>query len=172
MLFVTGPMASIANWNYNYFINQGKVYVEISKILVYNTRMTRINIVDPSELYDQHLVAEYRELFMVGSALQRSLRSPNWNVERIPKSFTLNKGHVSFFYNKGKYLYNRYLDIIAEMQHRGMNPDPDRVFKREQWPDELYLNWTPSESDKEIVRARIRERVAAKPTWYRKTVGP
>jgi hypothetical protein len=32
--------------------------------------MTRINIVPTEELADQHLVAEYRELFMVGSALQ------------------------------------------------------------------------------------------------------
>lgn len=131
--------------------------------------MTRINLIDPSELYDQHLVAEYRELFMVGSALQRSLRSPKWNVSRIPKSFTLNKGHVSHFYNKGKYLYKRYLSIINEMKARGMNPDPDRKFKREQWPDNLYLDWTPSEADKEIVRERIRERVNAKPDWYRKT---
>ena len=40
--------------------------------------MTRINLVPPEELSDQHLVAEYREIFMVGSSLQRSLRSPNW----------------------------------------------------------------------------------------------
>ena len=33
--------------------------------------MTRINIIPTEELADQHLVAEYRELFMVGSALQR-----------------------------------------------------------------------------------------------------
>jgi deoxyribonuclease (pyrimidine dimer) len=131
--------------------------------------MTRINVVDPSELHDQHLVAEYREIFMVGSALQRSLRSPNWNVNRIPKSFTLNKGHVSFFYDKGAYLHQRYLSLIAEMQKRGMNPDPERTFKTEQWPTDLYLDWIPSETDKEIVRTRIRERIAEKPHWYRKT---
>jgi len=39
--------------------------------------MTRINIIPTEELADQHLVAEYREMFMVGSALQRSLKSPN-----------------------------------------------------------------------------------------------
>ena len=37
--------------------------------------MTRINLVDPRQLADQHLVAEYREIFMIGSALQRSLES-------------------------------------------------------------------------------------------------
>ena len=131
--------------------------------------MTRINLVDPQELYDQHLVAEYRELFMVGSSLQRSLRSPKWSVDRIPVKFTLNKGHVSFFYNKGLYLYKRYLALIEEMVKRNMSPDPERTFKREQWPDELFLDWTPSEEDKEIVRARIAERVSEKPKWYRKT---
>ena len=40
--------------------------------------MTRINLVPPEELSDQHLIAEYREIFMVGSSLQRSLKSPNW----------------------------------------------------------------------------------------------
>ena len=39
--------------------------------------MTRINIVPTEELSDQHLVAEYREIFMVGSALARTLKSPN-----------------------------------------------------------------------------------------------
>ena len=39
--------------------------------------MTRINIIPTQELADQHLVAEYRELFMVGSALQRTLKSKN-----------------------------------------------------------------------------------------------
>ena len=52
--------------------------------------MTRINIVEPSELTDQHLIAEYREIFMVGSSLQRSLKSKNWNPKSIPKKYTLN----------------------------------------------------------------------------------
>jgi len=131
--------------------------------------MTRINIVDPSELTDQHLVAEYREIFMVGSSLQRSLKSSNWNMNKIPESFTLNKGHVSFFYNKGRYLHKRYLALQQEMWARGMNPDPGRFFNIEQWPAGLYQDWTATEADKEIVRARIAERIAAKPNWYRKT---
>ena len=65
--------------------------------------MTRINLVNPKELTDQHLVAEYREIFMVGSSLQRSMKSKSWNktINNIPKEFTLNKGHVTFLYNKG-----------------------------------------------------------------------
>lgn len=131
--------------------------------------MTRINTVPVEELYDQHLVAEYRELPMVGSALQRSLKSPNWNPKKIPDQFTLNKGHVMFFYDKGEFLYNRYQELIQEMKRRGMNPDPERVFKRDQWPDSLYNDWSPVAVDQEITRERIMEKLKQKPGWYRKT---
>ena len=131
--------------------------------------MTRINIINPSELTDQHLVAEYRELFMVGSSLQRSLKSPNWDVNNIPKKFTLNKGHVMFFYDKGKYLSKRYDDLRSEMTHSGLKPDETRIFKREQWPDELYNDWTPTVEDQNIIRKRIEERILQKPNWYRVT---
>ena len=131
--------------------------------------MRRINIVPTSELSDQHLVAEYRELFMVGSALARTLKSPNRDksLSSIPEKFTLNTGHVKFFYNKGEYLHKRYIALQEEMKARGMNPDPDRVFKREQWPDELYNDWTPSEQEQAILRERLQERIDQKPDWYR-----
>ena len=123
------------------------------------------------ELADQHLVAEYREMFMVGSALQRTLASKNRDksLSSIPEKFTLNTGHVKFFYNKGEYLHKRYNQLIEEMKARGMNPDPERVFKREQWPDELYLDWEPDDQELAIVRQRIQERIEAKPDWYRWT---
>ena len=131
--------------------------------------MTRINIVHPSELTDQHLIAEYREIFMVGSSLQRSIKSKNWNPKDIPIKFTLNTGHVKFFYDKGKYLFKRYDELRIEMKARGMNPDDTRVFKREQWPDELWNDWTPSLEDYKLIRQRIEDRINMKPNWYRKT---
>ena len=131
--------------------------------------MTRINIIEPSELTDQHLIAEYREIFMVGSSLQRSLKSKNWNPKDIPIKFTLNTGHVKFFYDKGKYLFKRYDELRIEMKARGMNPDDTRVFKREQWPDELWNDWTPSLEDYKLIRQRIEDRINMKPNWYRKT---
>ena len=129
--------------------------------------MTRINTLDPVELMDQHLVAEYREIFMVGGSLLRSLKSPNWDPKNIPKQFTLNKGHVSFFYDKGKYLYNRYSQLITAMKDRGMNPDPNRTFPQWQWPAELFGDWTPTEAGRDIVRARIKLRISEKPNWYK-----
>jgi|TARA_B110001454_G_C12701620_1_gene426800 deoxyribonuclease (pyrimidine dimer) len=131
--------------------------------------MTRINLVQPDELSNQHLVAEYREIFMVGSSLQRSLRSLNWDKTKqtLPEEFTLNVGHVKFFYNKGKYLHKRYIELVKEMRRRGMKPDIGRKFKREQWPDELYNDWQPTDKDLVIIRERIRERIAQKPDWYK-----
>ena len=131
--------------------------------------MTRINIVEPSELTDQHLIAEYREIFMVGSSLQRSLKSKNWNPKDIPIKFTLNTGHVKFFYDKGKYLSKRYDELRSEMKARGMTPDVTRIFKREQWPEELWNDWTPNLEDYKLIRHRIEERIKMKPNWYRKT---
>ena len=131
--------------------------------------MTRINLIDPSELSNQHLIAEYREIFMVGSALQRSLKSQNWiyTKDNLPKDFTLNKGHVKFFYNKGEYLHKRYLKLIDEMQRRGMRPDPKRKFKKQQWPKEFYKDWAPNEKDFKIVKERIKQKINEKPTWYK-----
>jgi len=131
--------------------------------------MTRINLVNPKELTDQHLIAEYREIFMVGSSLQRSIKSKNWlkTLANIPEEFTLNKGHVTFFYNKGKYLDRRYSLLIKEMKCRGMNPDPKRKFKISQWPKHLYNDWKPKKKDIKIIRQRIDEKIKLKPDWYR-----
>ena len=131
--------------------------------------MTRINLVPPRELADQHLVAEYREIFMVGSSLGRSMKSKNWNqtIDHLPERFTLSTGHVKFFYDKGMYLDKRYHSIVHEMCQRGMNPDRSRRFKIEQWPEELYNDWEPGADDLKLIRGRIQERIDQKPKWYR-----
>ena len=56
--------------------------------------MTRINIVEPSELTDQHLIAEYREITMVPGSLKRTLVSKiGYKESKVPKKYTLNTGH-------------------------------------------------------------------------------
>ena len=133
--------------------------------------MTRINIIEPNELTDQHLIAEYREIFMVGGSLRRTLKSKSgYQVSIVPKKFTLNSGHVYFFYNKGKYLHERYLHIIDEMKQRGFNPDNTRIFPTEVFKDNgLYNDWLPTIEDQKIIRERISKRISEKPGWYRKT---
>ena len=132
--------------------------------------MTRINIIPVSELHDQHLIAEYREITMVPAALNRTLKSKQGlRREKISKRFTLNNGHVYFFYDKGLYLNRRYKELVQEMKERGFNPDPDRKFPKEVFPKELYNDWMPSLDEQKIVRQRIEEKIKMKPNWYRKT---
>ena len=133
--------------------------------------MTRINIIDVSELTDQHLIAEYREITMVPGSLKRTLVSKiGYQEKRVPKKFTLNGGHVYFFYNKGKYLNYRYLEIRNEMKSRGFNPDPNRKFPIDIFKNNgLYNDWMPTIEDQKIIRQRIAERISTKPDWYRKT---
>jgi len=131
--------------------------------------MTRINIVPPKELSDQHLVAEYREIFMVGPALQRSLKSSRFNVQRIPKTYTLGQGHVMFFYDKGCYLQKRYCSLRDQMISRGMKPNPSRVFDINKFPQPFRRDWVPSANELQIARERINSKIAQKKHWYRFT---
>ena len=39
----------------------------------------------------------------------------------------------------------------------------------EQWPDELWNDWTPTLEDYKLIKKRIEERINMKPNWYRKT---
>jgi deoxyribonuclease (pyrimidine dimer) len=131
--------------------------------------MTRINLVPVDELTDQHLMAEYREITMVPAALRRSLRTktPEAIAKSIPADFTLNTGHVRFFYNKMWYLNWRYVLLQEELRARNYKLDEAREFM---WSDLSLIpqqTWWPSTADMDIVRARIRERIMAKPEWYR-----
>ena len=133
--------------------------------------MTRINIISVSELYDQHLIAEYREITMVPAALKRTLNSKKGlDQSKIPIDYTLNKGHVYFFYNKGEYLFERYQKIIAEMKRRGFKPNIKRKFPKDIFiNNNLYNDWEPSLQDFKIIKERIESKIKARPNWYRKT---
>lgn len=138
--------------------------------------MTRINIVPVEELADQHLMAEYREIFMVGPALRRSLESKRGLIIQrdVPRYYTLNAGHVKFFYNKGLYLKRRYDQIVEELQRRNFNLDKDRVFPSEHfrypleyYTTEYYKDWKPSAVEMTVARERIALRIQQKPNFYR-----
>lgn len=133
--------------------------------------MTRVNLVPPAELFDQHLMAEYRELLMIPASLARTLRSQKGiRLDEYPKQFTLNKGHVLFFYNKGRYLDLRYTALIRELALRGYKLDSTRTFPSQIFIEhQLYGDWQPTETDLAVVRRRIAEKLALRPDWYRKT---
>ena len=133
--------------------------------------MTRINIIPPQELTDQHLIAEYREITMVPGSLNRTLNSKvGFKKEKVGKVFTLNTGHVYFFYDKGEYLDKRYDELILEMKGRGFKPDPNRKFPKHIFPKHLYNDWEPTIIAQELIRKRIALRISKRPEWYRKTL--
>lgn len=143
----------------------------------HNSKMTRINLVPPEELMDQHLFAEFREIKMIPKALARSLKNHTVDevLKKVPPKFCLGKGHVSFFYNKGTYLEFRYYSIRRELRRRGIKFneksefDPDGVFRRVSTYLDLNNTYTPTDDDLALIRARIAEKIAMKPSWYRKT---
>lgn len=133
--------------------------------------MTRINLVPPQELMDQHLFAEFREIKMVPKSLARSIaaRGVQGVQKRIPTAFTLNTGHVSFFYDKGAYLVERYALLRQELERRGINfnreseLDPDGTMLVAPWCG----HYTATPEALRIIRTRIAEKIALKPSWYR-----
>jgi len=144
--------------------------------------MTRINLVPPEELTDQHLFAEFREIKMIPKSLARSYAAALRNndgseykariavLDKVPAEFCLGKGHVSFFYNKGVYLIQRYALIRRELDKRGVRYSKDSAFDPElmMWEHPWHGFYTPREADLKLVRARIAERIAFRPGWYRR----
>ena len=134
--------------------------------------MTRINLIEPTELADQHLFAEWREIKMVPASLKRSLRSKSIQqvLKSIPKEFTLNKGHVTFFYDKMQYLSERYDLLSEELRQRGYRKELEWNTFSEYCggiPSDFYTNYTPTPNALDIIRNRIRERIRLKPKWYK-----
>lgn len=129
--------------------------------------MTRINVIDPTQMADQHLMAEYRELPMVMGIMRRSLVAKN-GLPSIGSEYTLNSGHVKFFYNKGGWLKKRYYALVLELIERGFNLDPTRKACFKVFEDNgLDGPWQVTQRDMDINVARVRERIDAKPSWYR-----
>jgi len=133
--------------------------------------MTRINLIPVEELTDQHLMAEYRELPMIAKSLFKTLHSKcGYSECKVPSKYVLGIGHIYFFYNKRDYLVGRYLKLISELKLRKFDINPDnRNMSWEIFDRITQIEWTPTNEDIALNKARIDERVSLKPNWYRKT---
>lgn len=134
--------------------------------------MTRINIIDPSLLTDQALFAEYREIKMVPRALARSLKTQSIGtiLGKIPKQFTLNSGHVLFFYTRLKYLDKRYYQLVEELKKRNYRDNQDwEPFSNytENLPDIFFGDYLPNDNAYAIIKERLIQKIMMKPSWYR-----
>lgn len=119
--------------------------------------------VAPSLLTDQHLIAEYRELFIpVGQ-----LRKLNWESKSpIPPAFRLGTGHITFWRDKQLYLKRRHESLVEEMLRRGFSPQLT-FWDTSEIPPSFLNDWNPSYEDSLLIRERIAERILEKPSWYR-----
>lgn len=138
--------------------------------------MTRINLVDPSELCDQHLLAEHRELTRIPNVVYRRHIVGGKRFPPIPADYTVRlnnvpewgRGHVLFFYNKMAWLFNRYQDLMEECMLRNFNVQnlwSNEVESALRRADFLWKDWRPDEQDKMLNSSRIKERLPEKARW-------
>ena len=129
--------------------------------------MTRINLIEPIDLCDQHLIAEIKEINQLSGSYRKSMESKNGvDRKRIPPHYTLNTGHVYFFYDKGRYLHNRFNALKKEALDRKFNI---KVSFQNDWDEtpKLYNDWDAVKDDYRIVTQRIIEKIRMKKEWYR-----
>jgi deoxyribonuclease (pyrimidine dimer) len=128
----------------------------------------RCNIIPVSNLTDQHLIAERNELRFIPPFLQKRVNNHIPLLQGMPKSYTLNTGHMTFWLDKFKYLEVRYDEITLEMISRGFNPNLDIIFDVTLSKQlGLYKDWCPNEKDFGIIKSRIKEKILLKFKWYR-----
>lgn len=134
--------------------------------------MTRINLVHPSDLADQHLFAEWREIKMIVPAARRSLKTQHVSkvVEKIGPQYTLNTGHVTFFYNKLPFLKDRFSILTDELLQRRFDITPfdfETSDYTSVWLQISQVEWQPTKKDIQVNIDRIAQRLNERPDWYR-----
>lgn len=133
--------------------------------------MTRINLIEPKFLTDQHLFAEYREITRIFPLVKNAQAKQSYSkiITKIPANYKLNSGHVLFFYNKLEFIEKRYFALRDEVLNRGFNitlKDSITDFRNE-IPEIFYQDFIPNKTDLAISIIRLIEKITAKPNWYR-----
>ena len=122
--------------------------------------MVRINLINPKNLADQHLIAEYNEILML---LGHVDKFPV--IREQPSKYCLGKGHINFFKDKIKYLKERHELIKKEMKKRGFKNS--RTINLNKYSKECRKDWKPNKKDKEIIKKRIITKLNLNPKYYR-----
>ncbi len=125
--------------------------------------MTRINLVHPTQLTNKHLMAEYRELPRIFTAVSKLEGKKPTDVS-IPARYVLGTGHMKFFYNKLSWLLARYEELYDELIKRGYNIDTQLFLNVVQSTDSIPRVWfnstdyNPSPEDVYLNMVRICKR--------------
>lgn len=125
--------------------------------------MTRVNAVPVEELSDQHLKAEWNEIC-------RCVKH-DYNLSDAPDVYTLGPGHVKWARKHARFCFKRYAELEQEMKYRGFQTNFSAVDLLNRFRATFInsLDYTVTDADLEINRARITERYLRKPSWYKWT---
>lgn len=121
--------------------------------------MVRINLVNPKNLADQHLIAEYNEILMLFGYVRKYPK-----IRTIPLEYCLGKGHILFFKNKLLYLKKRHDLLKKEMLRRVFNPTKN--IKLNEFSKSLCNDWKPKKNDFVIIKKRLKDKINLKPEFY------
>lgn len=118
--------------------------------------MTRINAsIKVEELCNSMLFAEYREI----KRIPNKLKEGRYNLNNpIPKNFTLNTGHETFFRDKILYLKKRNDALYQECLKRGMNIQ-DYSDCYQNIPPEFFNDWEETPVSRLLLKERINKRL-------------
>ena len=122
--------------------------------------MVRVNLISPSRLSDQHLIAEYNELLMLMGYVKKYP-----HLVGIPRDYCLGKGHILFFKDKLSYIKKRHEILKIEMKRRKFKTD--KTIDLSKFGKELVKDWQPSEKDFNIIKERISWKINSKPHFHR-----
>ena len=123
--------------------------------------MTRINLVPPEMLLDMHLRGEYKEITRVFTKVKNRIAKGQIAEDvDIPPTFTLNRGHETFFFNKLAFIFDRYQRLYAEMLSRGYAVDTQKyrticASALEMQHTTWWYNYTPRQCDIYLSMARL-----------------
>ena len=119
--------------------------------------MARVNVgISPTNLTDQHLIAESVEITMITGAL----RSDGYKIKgKVPLEFCLGTGHINFFKPRITYLQRRLIEVNAEMVKRGFNPSTRIDLDEFETRGCKTEDWQPKFTDTVPVRLRVIERL-------------
>lgn len=127
--------------------------------------MTRINVVEPTELTNKHLMGELHEITrvygLVRKAQDRKINKYNFKDKiKQPSAYTMGTGHVYFFYDKLGFITERYYALNQEATKRNFNVNPidkeQLISGIQQW---WFGDYHPTPEAIKINRERINERL-------------
>ena len=125
--------------------------------------MTRINLIPPKLLLDQHLLAEHREIKRLPKNYSKYLSSKN--KTKIPECYLFGTGHVTFFFNKGEFVFNRYRELYLECLTRKFKVEDYSSSFTEEYLSSSF-SFIPTELEIRLSINRIEDKFSLKPLWY------